>query len=58
MTTDRMPGRASQSWCPTCHAPPGPDCPDVAKTPRQVRRQLQRELARDLALIPRTEETP
>lgn len=53
MTLDRMPGRASQPWCPACHAPPGPDCPDTAKTPRQIRRQLQRELARDLALIPR-----
>lgn len=40
----RMPGNASQSWCPSCHGPPGPDCPDKAKTPRQVRRALKREL--------------
>jgi hypothetical protein len=47
--TDRMPGRASPSWCPVCHAPPGPDCPDRGKSPRQVRRALQRDLAREIA---------
>lgn len=44
-----MPGRASQSWCPGCHAPPGPDCADKAKTPRQVRRALADELRREVA---------
>lgn len=42
----RMPGRASQSWCPSCCGPPGPDCPDVRRSPRQIRRQLQRERQR------------
>lgn len=46
--TDRMPGRASQSWCPSCNTPPGPDCGDIAKTPRQVRRKLQIDLRREV----------
>lgn len=48
MTLDRMPGRASPSWCPSCHGPPGPDCFDVGQTPRQVRRKLKRELEREI----------
>lgn len=44
-----MPGRASQSWCPYCHGPPGLDCPDKAKGPRQIRQALKRELAREAA---------
>jgi hypothetical protein len=42
-----MPGRASLPWCPVCNGPPGPDCPDISRSPRQIRRQLQRELARE-----------
>lgn len=42
--SSRMPGRVSPSWCPSCKGSPGRDCPDVGKTPRQVRRALQREL--------------
>jgi hypothetical protein len=47
-TLARMPGRDSPPWCPHCKAPPGPDCPDRSRSPRQVRRGLQRELAREI----------
>lgn len=43
----RMPGRASQSWCPSCCGPPGLDCGDIGRSPRQIRRQLQRELDKE-----------
>lgn len=33
-----MLGRVRPSWCPACKTPPGPDCPDIARSPRQVRR--------------------
>jgi hypothetical protein len=45
----RMPGRVSPAWCPSCHAKPGLDCPDVSKSPRQVRFALKRELRREVA---------
>lgn len=48
MTLDRMPGQASQTWCPVCNGPSGPDCPDIAKTPRQVRRRLKRDLDKEI----------
>jgi hypothetical protein len=41
---DRMPGRVGQPWCPSCHAPPSPDCPDRSKSLRQVRQMLKQEL--------------
>lgn len=47
--THRLPGRTAPPWCPSCNASPGPDCPAVGKSPRQVRRQLQRDLRREIA---------
>lgn len=41
----RMPGRVNPPWCPRCRATPGPDCPTVGRTPRQVRRAEARETA-------------
>lgn len=46
----RMPGRVGQPWCPSCAAPPGPDCPEVYLSPRQVRRRLKRELEAEFAV--------
>jgi hypothetical protein len=43
----RMPGKAHPLWCPTCHAPPGPDCVSRERTGKQVRLQLKRDLRRD-----------
>lgn len=40
--TARMLARTRPSWCPHCRTPPGPDCPDVGRTPRQARRDEQR----------------
>jgi hypothetical protein len=44
----RMPGRVSPPWCPHCKGPPGPDCPDRSRSPRQIRRGLKRDLAREV----------
>lgn len=48
----RMLGRVSQPWCPACNAPPGLDCPDVSRSPRQVRvaerRQTRAEILDEL----------
>jgi hypothetical protein len=38
----RMLGDVAQSWCPSCHCPPGPDCPDTGKTTRAAKRREQR----------------
>ena len=43
----RMPGRVAPDWCPYCHGPPGPDCANAKRTPRQIRRQLKTELRRE-----------
>lgn len=43
----RMAGDLYQSWCYSCHGPPGLDCPDRGRHPRQVRRILKRELDRE-----------
>lgn len=56
--TDRMPGRYAQPWCPICHAPSGPDCPDRSRTPKQTRARLKRELAADPSRHLAEETTP
>ena len=43
----KMLGRKIQSWCPHCHATPGPDCPDKGKTKRQAKRIENKEWRRD-----------
>ena len=40
----RMLGLVRPPWCPSCKAPPGPDCPDVSRSPRQVRAAERREV--------------
>lgn len=40
----RMLNRVRPSWCASCGATPGPDCFDVGKTKRQVRRAERREV--------------
>lgn len=48
MHTAPMPGRTRPPWCPHCHTNPGPDCPDVGRTPRQVRRDEARMVADEI----------
>jgi hypothetical protein len=48
-TRARMPGRVRPSWCPHCRTLPGPDCPDVGRTPRQVRRDEQRDVNAEIS---------
>lgn len=40
--------RAQQSWCPYCHAPPGPDCPDVALDRRTSAKKNRADTQRGL----------
>lgn len=48
MADARMPGRVAPAWCPHCRATPGPDCPDVGRTPRQVRRDEARQVKAEI----------
>lgn len=41
----RMLGKVRSSWCSVCNAVPGPDCPDVGRTTRQVRAEEKRVLS-------------
>lgn len=44
--TDRMLGRAHPSWCPSCRAPAGPDCPDTGKSTREAKRAEKQRVDR------------
>lgn len=44
-----MLGDVAPSWCPHCHCPPGPDCPDAGKTTRAAKRAEQRRLDHEFA---------
>lgn len=47
----RMAGNVAPSWCPSCRATPGPDCPDVGKTKRQIRRREDNEIRRSISRL-------
>jgi hypothetical protein len=54
----KMLGRKNPSWCPVCHAPAGPDCPNRGKTKRQTKRIENRQWRNyaDEQLYPELEE--
>lgn len=43
----KMLGRKNQPWCPHCHAPPGPDCPNKGRSKRQVKQIENRAWRKD-----------
>lgn len=43
----RLPAKVAPPWCYVCNHPPGPDCPQRGRSPRQVRRRLKNALRRN-----------
>lgn len=46
----RMLGVCQRSWCPACHSPSGPDCPDVSRSKGQARAEERRRWRREADL--------